>query len=360
MDKIYNLTKRLVEMQTTEDKPEEIEKCLKIIEKEFSQDFYIKKFNYRNRPIIVLSNTRIKKVDLIFAGHVDVVPAKSKDFKLVEKGSKLFARGIYDMKAPLATLLLAVKEYLKQSSKLKIAIFITADEEIDGLSTKYLIKEKGYKAKFAILPDGGSEKEIVVEQKGFWQIKITIKGKGAHASRPWKAENPISEGLVLYNNLLKKFPLPKNENNWRTTISLTRVMAGKSINQIPTEAEFYFDIRYIKNRDKDKIISHMEKYSRQDLKVDIIAENGLLQVKQNNSYLKILKRVMEKELKKEVELVRECGTSDAVFFTENKIPAVLFTLKGDGAHGEDEWVNKRSLGKYYKVVLNFLSELDKF
>lgn len=355
MEEIIEFLEKIISYQTTKDNPKEIEKCFQAIERKFAKFFIIKKYNFKTRPIRVLKNTPKNKLDFILAGHIDVAPAEKNQFKLKIKGNKLWGRGVFDMKGPLIAAIFAISNYLKENNSLKIAIFITSDEEIDGLSTKYLIEKINYRARFAILPDGGKDlSEIIVYQKGFLQLHLKIFGKPAHASRPWEGENPIERAMLFYQKLLKKFPPPKNEKDWKTTVSLTKFNSGKALNQIPKDASLGFDIRYLK--EKTKVLKEIKCLLREKDKLEIIADNPPFMISSNNPYLKKLKSSIEKLTNKKVKLVKECGTSDAVFFAQNKIPAVLFRPKGGGAHQNEEWIEKDSLFLFYQVILNFLKE----
>lgn len=352
--KTIKFIKKLVSYKTTESNPKEIIKCLKIIEKKFSNDFIIKKFNFKSRPIMVFSNTESKKVNFILAGHIDVVPGNKNLFKIKENKDKLFGRGVFDMKATLIMSIYAIRDYLRRSNNLKIAIFITTDEEIDGLSVKYLINKIKYKAKFAIIPDGGSDTKIITRQKGFIQIKLTITGKTAHASCPFSGDNPIDLGINVYKKILNKYPMPENENDWRTSICLTKIKAGDAINQIPEKAIFYFDIRYTEKKhinDIKNIIKNVLKYK---VKIDVLAENGALKESDNNKYIVILKKCMKNVLNKRILIDKSCTTSDAVFLSENGIPTVLFRPKGGGEHQDNEWISKKSLLKFHDIIIEFL------
>ncbi len=351
---IIKFIKKLSSHKTTKNNPKEIIKCLKIIEKKFSNNFLIKKFNFKNRPIVVFSNTKSKKVDFILAGHIDVVSGNKNLFKIKENKNKLLGRGVFDMKATLIMSIYAIRDYLRKNNNLKIAIFITTDEEIDGLSVKYLINKIKYKAKFAIIPDGGSDTKIITRQKGFTQIKLTITGKTAHASCPFSGSNPIDLGINVYKKILNKYPMPENENDWRTSICLTKIKAGDAINQIPEKAIFYFDIRYTEKRHINDIRNIIKNVLKHKAKMEIIAENDALIVSNNNQYIAKLKKCMKNVLNKQITIDRSCGTSDAVFLSENKIPTVLFRPKGGGEHQNDEWISKKSLLEFYDVIVEFL------
>jgi len=345
---MINLLKKLVENESTENNPEKILKCLQIIEKEFSEDFLIAKYSFKKRPIVVLSNTKGKKVDFILAGHIDVVFGQKQNFKLVNKNNKLYGRGVFDMKGPLVASIMAIRDFLNidQNNKLKIAIFITSDEEIDGLSTKYLLEKIGYKADFAILPDGGDNFSIVTHEKGFLQAQVQISGKSVHASRPWLGINSIESTIKIYKKIRESFITPKNENHWVSSVSLTELHAGESRNQIPSVTESVFDMRYVNEEDKNNFLTIVQKWPKTSY--EIIAENGPLYTSEKNIYVQKLKKAIDKHTKKKTSFVRESATSDAVFFTEQNIPAVLFRPKGGCAHQEGEWVDKKSLFLFYR------------
>jgi len=353
-DDLLIFVKKLIKYQSTEGRPEEITQCLNEIEKEFGDVFYIEKYQFRKRPILVLSTSKSKELDIILAGHIDVVPAKEKDFTPVEKDGKLYGRGAVDMKSAVAACLFAVRKYLQGGGKAKIAVIVTSDEELDGLSTKWLAEKRGYRAKLAILPDGGDENELVLRQKGFWQVKVNVEGESAHASMPWEGSNPLEKGFGLYEKLLSIFPSPINKDQWKTSIALTKVEGGKTLNQIPDSAEFYFDIRYTDEVVREKISKEIVNFLGKGASVETIAQNGALFVDQKNLLILKLKIAIEKELQKKVSFMNECGTSDAIFFAEHGTPAILFRPRGAGMHQDGEWVDIQSLVYFQSIILNFL------
>ncbi|MFA6973826.1 MAG: M20/M25/M40 family metallo-hydrolase [Parcubacteria group bacterium] len=354
---LLGFVKKLIRYQSTVENPREIALCLEVLEKEFGKVFYVKKYQFMKRPILVLSTSRSKDLDVILAGHVDVVPAKDADFIPKEERGKLYGRGTLDMKSAVVACLFAVREYLRDGGNAKVAVIVTSDEELDGLSTKWLAEKKGYRAKLAILPDGGDESELVLKQKGFWQIKVNIKGKSAHASMPWEGNNPLEKGFRLYAKLLSIFPVPTNKGQWKTSIALTKVEGGKTLNQIPDSATFYFDIRYTDESVREKIIGTVNNFLGEGSTVETISQNGALLVDQKNPLILQLKGVIEKELQKKVSFKNECGTSDAIFFAEQGTPAILFRPRGDGMHQDGEWIDIESLGQFQSIVLNFLKSL---
>ncbi len=351
---ILDLTKLLISHESTEKNLQKRILCLNDIRSKFKDDLIIKDYNFDDRPAIVLSNTKKKKVDVIIYGHIDVVPGSKEQFIPQIKGTRLYGRGTYDMKAVVSASLCAVRDYVKNNGAKTMAVFIVSDEELDGQATGRLLSKVGYKAKFAVVPDGGSETDIVLQQKGFLQLKVTIRGKGAHASRPWDCDNPITKSATLHTHLLSKFPSPDKKDQWKTSITLTKVVTDNGVNQIPEIATAYFDVRYVKKEHIKEVVKEIKKYLGKSSKVEIIAENNIFSVDQNNPYVQTLAKSLQNANKKKIRFVNENSTSDAIFFTENGIPAVLFRPKGGNPHRDNEWVDINSVYRSYESLRNFL------
>lgn len=353
-NQIVNLSKRLMAIESVESNIREQEVCLDILEAIFKNDFHMKRYVFHGHPALVLSTTTKKKVDVIFSGHIDVVPGDKSLFEPRLKGTKLYGRGAYDMKAGVAACLYAATEYRKRGGDKEIIVMITSDEETSGYGTRALLEQEGYRGKFAFIADGGGNTEIVLKQKGFAQIKVTVSGKSAHASRPWEGNNPLLKIMYLQKIVSKIFPEPDAKKSWRTSVILTRIESANSLNQIPERAMGYFDIRYIHNKELRRIVALIKKTIGAKGFVEIIAENKLFSVKEDDHYVQTLSRILRERTKKNIKFIHENGSSDAVFFSENGIPASLSRPKGGGAHQSREWVDVDSLYEMYETLIEFL------
>jgi len=100
-----------------------------------------------------------------------------------------------------------------------------------------------------------------------------------------------------------------------------------------------------------------QKISQKD-KLIILAENNIFQIAKNNPHLQQLKKLIKQQLGQPVKLIKECATSNAIFFTNNNVPAVLFRPIRDNAHIKNEWINKKSLLDFYTIIYNFLKTLS--
>ncbi len=327
------LLDKLISLETTRLRPRQIAAALRLLAQEFRADFFVRRARVLGQPILLLTNHQGRDFDFIFCGHIDVVAAARRDFSLRIKGDRLSGRGVRDMKGPLLAGIYAIRDWLKdEHHHAKIGIIISADEETGGASMRALLSGRRYSARFALLPDGGDENEIITGQKGFLQLKITIRGLSAHASTPHEGVNPIEKTMALYQYLHKKFPQPRDHSDWQTSVVLTKIQSGDCLNQVPDCAEAWFDIRYIKNEHKQRIINEIKKYLGPAGKCTVVAENGAFKIDHNNIYLHKLASSIKKVTGRQAKLTHEAGTSDAVFFTENNIPAALFWPRGGGVH----------------------------
>lgn len=348
------LLKKLVSTESTSNNTKKRLEVLELVKQSFKKNLITKKYNFGGRPSLVLSNTSSKNLDLIISTHADIVPANSKQFCLIERGDKLYGRGTYDMKATMLICLQVLEAFTKKNPEKKVAVFVTTDEELDGLSTKYLIEKAKYRAKFAIIPDGGGDCKLSIEQKGFMQIKINFKGKSSHASEPWKAKNSIDIGMEFYKELKKLFINPKNKSEWKDSVVLTKIISGNSINQIPANATFIFDIRFVFGKKTTDILNKIKKVLPKNTSMEVISQNGAHSIYKNNKFIKSLSASIKKINNKQARYVKDCSTSDAIFFTENKIPAVLLRPLGGNPHTENEWISKKSLEKFAIIINDFL------
>ncbi len=222
----------------------------------------------------------------------------------------------------------------------------------------------GYKAKFAVLPDGGDENNIIIHEKGFMRLKIEILSQEAHAARPWLTQNPIEQGTFFFNVIRQEFPLPENEEDWKTSVVFTLINSGSwsNMNVIPKSAEIILDIRYLDKKEDQEIIRKLNNILAEnqiEYKLEVVAQNNPLLVSKSNNYVIKLRREADKIIGKNPNFAKESATSDAVFFTNHGIPAVLYRPQGGDAHTSREWVSQKSLFTFYKIIFNFLKNLKE-
>ena len=342
---IKDIALNLLSFRTIAENKEEFTKLFNYIKEICNKELNIKEYEFNGKKSLVVANTSSVNLDIIFCTHVDIVPIEN--YKIIEDEENIYGRGTIDMKGSVASCLYLMNHL---HTNKKIGLFITSDEEIDGNCCVELLKI--YNSKFAIVPDGGSNFDLIVEEKGALQLKVIAKGISAHASQPFNGSNAIAKIVNLYNKLLEKYPLPKDSSEYKTTINLSKIIGGTQINCVPDYAEAYFDIRHISTDSTESIIKYVAEF--EDIDYEILLDGKVFKTDLDNNLIKNYISACESVLNKKIKYSGCESTSDAIYFYEKGIPTIIMNPIGYYPHNPKEYVNKNSLITLYKIYDKFI------
>ena len=343
---IKDIALNLLSFKTTVYNKEEFTKLFNYIKEICNKELNIKEYEFNGKKSLVVANTSSVNLDIIFCTHVDIVPIEN--YKIIEDEENIYGRGTIDMKGSVASCLYLMNHL---HTNKKIGLFITSDEEIDGNCCVELLKI--YNSKFAIVPDGGNNFDLIVEEKGALQLKVIAKGISAHASQPFNGSNAIAKIINLYNKLLEKYPLPKDSSEYKTTINLSKIIGGTQINCVPDYAEAYFDIRHISTDSTESIIKYVAEF--EDIDYEILLDGKVFKTDLDNNLIKNYISACESVLNKKIKYSGCESTSDAIYFYEKGIPTIIMNPIGYYPHNPKEYVNKNSLITLYKIYDKFIN-----
>lgn len=346
-DEIIKTLKDLLKYKTQKDNKNEFNKIYNYIKNEFN-NMYVSEYEFNDNKALVLANTKSKKLDIIFCTHIDVVYAD--DYSYKEDKNNIYGRGTIDMKGSVAVCLQILKNI---KSKVKIALIITSDEEVDGNCAYQL--SKIYDSNICIVPDGGNNFDLVVEEKGLIQLKLSTNTNSAHASQLYKGNNAIIKLINVYNRIVEKYPNPKSSNEYITSTNLSKLIGGYENNQVPYFAEMILDIRNIHKDKQDKLIEFIKNIDK-DVLVEVITIGDTFKANLNDKVIQEYIECCEKTLNRKVNKVGCESTSDAIFFQKKGIPTVIMNPKGEYPHSKFEYVNKNSLLDLYNIYKSFIEE----
>ena len=339
LNEIVNNTLELMNYVTIKENYSEFDKAFDYIKKELKNYNIVEKKidNYNN---LIIANTKSKNFDIIFCCHIDVV--MSDNYKGTVKEGKIYGRGSFDMKGQLSTIISLLKN---NTTDKKIALIITSDEEIGGNCCKEIMEE--YNSSLAVVPDGGKNFRLVVEEKGLLQVQIESYGKMAHASEPYKGENAILKNIDIYNKLTKKYKVQKDEKDFKMTINLSKIEGGSSINAVADKSNMILDIRYTKETTIDKILNDIKTISPKS-KITVLDSGPDFSVDTDNELIKEFLKNSKKILKTNMEITKCNATSDAIYFSQKNIPVIIVNPCGGYWHSPKEYAVIES---YYKLYL---------
>jgi glutamate carboxypeptidase len=182
---------------------------------------------------------------LLLLGHTDTVhPRGTLDVRpWRETEGRIYAPGIFDMKASCAVALEAMRacEVLNFKPRRPVVLLLTCDEESGSQSGRALVEEESRRAEYVLVLEpsaaGGRAKTA---RKGTGLFTLTVEGRAAHAGlEPEKGVNAV---LELARQIERVSALANSEVG--TTINVGTVSGGTHSNVVPAEARAEVDVRF--------------------------------------------------------------------------------------------------------------------
>jgi succinyl-diaminopimelate desuccinylase len=294
--------------------------------------------------------------EIIFHGHLDVVPARDGQFDPRVEGDRLIGRGAYDMKGGLAAMMCAMHDAAQQSD-VRVTLVCVPDEEsedVENRSTDVLVAE-GLRADFAITGEP-TDLHIGVQSKGVLAIRIEVAGTAAHGSTPWLGDNAILKAQDVYRRI-ETLPFSRQSSDLfdRPSINIARIQGGDAFNKVPDSCWIDVDIRFLPNQDPGEILSQIRAIGDVEIVKTFIRDPA--HVSRSNPYVLALRDAVGRSIEGDALSVGRDGASDANSFLDAGVPCVEFGPVGGGHHGPQEWVSISSLEAYRLALTDFVHDL---
>ncbi|WP_114633882.1 succinyl-diaminopimelate desuccinylase [Vibrio splendidus] len=209
-----------------------------------------------------------------FAGHTDVVPAgpieqwNTKPFEPTIVDGFLHGRGAADMKGSLASMIVAVEQFIAKhpDHSGSIGFLITSDEEGPFINGTVRVVEalmaRGENIDMCIVGEPSSTEYVgdVVKngRRGSITGDLTVKGTQGHVAYPHLANNPVHSSLLAINELATTEWDKGNDYFPPTSFQIPNVSAGTGAsNVIPGEFNVQFNLRFSTELNNDIIVERV-------------------------------------------------------------------------------------------------------
>ncbi len=293
-----------------------------------------------------------KEQDYLLNAHLDVVPAEPELFEPRIEGERLFARGSRDCKGNAVAI---IDTLCALNGKASVGAIFTADEEIGGDTTKFMI-DKGYGARKLVIICDSTAYDVTVGEKGQMNLILRAYGKSGHSSRAWTCENAIDKLIDGYLKVRAAWGKNSPEYDgdiWFDTISADIVKGGTAANKVPDEAELLVNIRFTKPNDEDRITDFVRKVSgleveRNDLCAPVFSD------KDDPEIVRLRDMMARRWIDREIEFKLMCGATDARHFVVKPTPIVILGVDGDNCHAKDEYVNLPHIDELSDMLVEFM------
>lgn len=312
----------------------------------------------RGQPFVALS------------AHMDTVLAPRKPEDIVQRADgQLEGPGVTDNGAGLAALVTLARQWKEGfpfgRCKRNVLFVANVAEEGEGNlhGMRYLCGSSNYAPKTAayLVLDGASTAHITAEALGSRRFEVTIEGQGGHSWNDFGRANPV-HALGRAIAILADVELPRAP---RTTLSVSTIDGGSSINAISANARAKIDIRSRSDQAMEAMVGKVEHALKLAVEVENrratdrltayrIREIGHRPAAALHAGNPVLASVQAADQKLKIDSRLDCSSTDAnIPLSMNKAAAAIGVGgRGGGAHTPEEWFHPggRQLG-LQRVIL---------
>jgi succinyl-diaminopimelate desuccinylase len=318
---------------------------------------------------------RKDEIDLLFLGHLDVVPPgdlqswKFNPFEMTIHENIIYGRGAVDMKSSIASFTEALINNisLKEDFKKNIAIAITGDEETTSYGAKALLKylkDKNKNIKQILIGEPTSDKifgdSIKNGRRGSANFDLVIYGTQGHVAYPKKANNPINYGVKIADHLISSQLDDGNNFFSPSNLEITSIDTNNPTrNLIPSSISMKFNIRYNNLQTLNSLTQFcdqtIQNITQNSYKLKNISNSESFFC-EPNSFSENLIRIIEKHCNCQSKYSTSGGTSDGRFLYQIA-PIIEFGPLNESAHKINEHISLKDLKKLYQIYYEIIQSL---
>lgn len=307
-----------------------------------------------NRANLIVSYGNAEP-ELLFCGHLDVVPAQDGDhwrnppFQPTWEDGRLYGRGTADMKSGVAAMSAALIRLVKEHARLKgkLTLVFVADEESSNLGMRHFLQEKRG-ACMAVIGEP-TKLQVAVAHRGVLRDYINVLAPSYHAALPARKENAVNDAaeamrsVFQLNESLKSF---KHDILPPPSIAITKVEGYEGDNIVPGKIRLLTDFRILPGmcfeecRELEKqALTQIERY---EIENQFYMSGG--EIDPRHEFVKKCCEIGKEVLQSEQKPVAFDASCEQCFLSERGIPAVIC---GPGslqqAHIIDEYVEEEQV-----------------
>ncbi len=364
MEELISNIIKMMKIKSISGNQAEIAKVFKWIKKHYVTDgVYVKEWIFDNAsPVMLLANCKECDFDVAAIGHIDVVPAKENLFQPKIKDNRLYGRGGFDMKAPLAVCLDTLLYTLRKN--IRYGVLITSDEETTSNGMRALQKTGAIKARMVFDTDISNDVgELVAKYKHPVSVELNAKGKSAHSSRPWEGINAVNAIVDAIKMLEKYFPQyqlgGEPKSTWIDTMSVTAFNSPTTYNVVPQNATAHLNFRLTEKTDIKKLESILKDVCQKcSCSYKILLSSSGVYMDTDKPEIRQYKKIAEKILGRKIQISHACGATDSRMFAGKSV-IIMHGISGANAHGDKEYAEINSILMLSKIQKAFIDSIIK-
>jgi glutamate carboxypeptidase len=288
---------------------------------------------------------------LLLLGHTDTVHPRgtlaARPWRETE--GRIYAPGVYDMKAACAVALEAVRACgeLGLRSRRPVVLLLTCDEESGSFSGRELVEREAGRAEYVLVMEppapGGRAKTA---RKGTGLFKLEVEGRAAHAGlEPEKGVNAV---LEIARQIERVSALAQTELG--TTVNVGTVSGGTHANVVPAEARAEIDVRFSTTSEARRLEESIKSLEPFDERARLKVSGGINRPPMERTAA--VAALFEKARRVAASLDIELGEASVGGASDGNFAAACgatvldgLGVDGDGAHAEHEHIQADAVAR---------------
>lgn len=283
-DHLAELTSRFVQVRSVNGEHPERDLAMVIAEELASVGYETALVGDDSRPSLAAVGGGEPKV--LLNGHLDTVPVDdAPEWRHDPYGGVIFegavhGRGACDMKGGLAVEVAVAQWLASEGLHDGLVLHFAMGEERGEPGTESLI-EAGFTAPVGVVLEP-TNLRVGIAQRGLMTLRITVRGRAGHASRPDLTDNPIDRLPVLLGLVERLEANPTTSHSllgtptWTTTV----VRSGVIPSMVPGQLEVLVDRRMVPGETVGSVMAAMTTGLRatlpeEDISVTVAEEEGV-------------------------------------------------------------------------------------
>ena len=318
--------------------------------------------------VVAIARGRGGGRSLMLNAHMDTVgvAGMAEPFAPRLGGGRLYGRGAYDMKGSLAACMVAAAEAKRRGFRGDVVLTAVADEEFASIGTEAVAASLTADAAIVTEP---TEMQVAVAHRGFVHVEIETRGRAAHGSLPELGVDAIAKmgrvlvGIEELDQQLRAAPTHAHLGSGSVHASL--IEGGQEYSSYPARCIVQAERRTIPGETvqtvERELAEIVEPAGEGDAdfaaEIRVLASREPFEVPESESIAELVHRHAGEVLGDEPHFVGVPFWADSALLAEVGIPTVLFGPRGEGAHGEVEWVDIASLEQCVEIYSRVAADL---
>lgn len=290
---------------------------------------------------------------LVFNAHADSVDVAERStwrtdpYQATLVDGRVHGLGACNCKASMAVHLWLARQIAQRGGPKQgeVAFTFVGDEENLGADGMAYLRDAGCVKPDTLIVAAPTRNRIVYEERGVMWLRITARGRAAHAGAPETGDSAILRMHrvidALQRELAPRIAIRRSPHGQQATLSIGRIRGGENINVVPDHCMIEIDRRLLPDEDLDAAYEELRAavLTAGAQQVELLTGTPGFSAPESGSGARAFAEAIRQVTGKPPERLNVVGASDARYFARDGIE-ILVTGPGDGAdsHIPNEFV----------------------